>query len=398
MARFSPLALMRLIGPGLLVAATGVGAGDLITAAFTGARLGPTILWAVLVGALLKYVLTEGIARFQLGTGETFLAAALRDLGPVGRGIFGVYLLLWTLVVGSALMSACGVALAGLLGLSPSGWWPRGLGLLASGLGYLLVRRGGFLLFEKVMSVSILVMFVVVLGAALALVGRLEGLTEGLLVPRIPAGGLGWTVSLLGGVGGTLTILCYGYWIREAGRDGPGQLGACRLDLALGYAVTAVFGLGMVVIGAAMKLEGGGQDLLLRLADTLAEALGAWAGPFFLIGALAAVFSSLLGVWEAMPRIADDWWRSLRRAGPPPFDARLPALRIIALLPALGLFFELREVQKTYGILGSLFVPMLALGLLLLGRRGGQGSLSRLGLLAALLFFGWLAWLKFRGS
>ena len=38
------------IGPGLLVAATGVGAGDLATASFTGSQLGTAVLWAVLVG------------------------------------------------------------------------------------------------------------------------------------------------------------------------------------------------------------------------------------------------------------------------------------------------------------------------------------------------------------
>ena len=49
------------LGPGLLVAATGVGAGDLATAAFTGSHLGPAVLWAVLVGAALKFLLTERV-------------------------------------------------------------------------------------------------------------------------------------------------------------------------------------------------------------------------------------------------------------------------------------------------------------------------------------------------
>ena len=39
-------ALLRLIGPGVLVAATGVGAGDLATASIAGSKLGPAILWA----------------------------------------------------------------------------------------------------------------------------------------------------------------------------------------------------------------------------------------------------------------------------------------------------------------------------------------------------------------
>ena len=42
--------ILAAIGPGILVAATGVGASDLATAALTGTRLGLAILWAVVVG------------------------------------------------------------------------------------------------------------------------------------------------------------------------------------------------------------------------------------------------------------------------------------------------------------------------------------------------------------
>ena len=60
--------LIALAGPGLLLAATGVGGGDLATASIAGSLLGPAILWAVIVGAFLKFVVTEGLARWQLAT------------------------------------------------------------------------------------------------------------------------------------------------------------------------------------------------------------------------------------------------------------------------------------------------------------------------------------------
>ena len=46
-----PTRLLAVIGPGILVAATGVGAGDLATGALAGGKLGVAVLWAVLIGA-----------------------------------------------------------------------------------------------------------------------------------------------------------------------------------------------------------------------------------------------------------------------------------------------------------------------------------------------------------
>ena len=66
----------EIIGPGILIAATGVGAGDLATATFSGSKLGTAVLWAVLVGGVLKFVLTEGLTRWQLATGQTLLEGA----------------------------------------------------------------------------------------------------------------------------------------------------------------------------------------------------------------------------------------------------------------------------------------------------------------------------------
>ena len=116
----------------------------------------------------------------------------------------------------------------------------------------------------------------------------------------------------MGGVGGTVTILCYGYWIREEGRESVQALGACRIDLAVAYAMTGLFGLAMVVIGSELPpAPGKGVALIANLADVLRMQLGAmgpaarWA---FLIGAWAAVFSSLLGVWQSVPYLYADLW------------------------------------------------------------------------------------------
>jgi len=109
--------LLAIIGPGILVAATGVGAGDLATASFTGSQLGVAVLWAVLVGAFIKFVLNEGLARWQLATGQTLLEGCMAHLGRTFQALFLVYFVAWSFLVGCALMAACGVTFYAILPL-----------------------------------------------------------------------------------------------------------------------------------------------------------------------------------------------------------------------------------------------------------------------------------------
>jgi len=205
---------------------------------------------------------------------------------------------------------------------------------------------------------------------------------SGLLWPTIPSGGVPWTVALMGGVGGTVTILCYGYWIREEGRRGPEHLATCRIDLAAGYFATALFGLAMVVIGNSLgELEGGGATLVVRISEQLETTLG-HAGPplkwAFLCGAWAAVFSSLFGVWQSVPYLFADLWQLMR--GHERIDAAIDTRSLpyraylygIALVPMIGLAgVGFQTMQKIYAVAGALFIPMLAVVLLVLNGRAG---------------------------
>ena len=56
--------------------------------------------------------------------------------------------------------------------------------------------------------------------------------------------------GVLGGVGGTVTLLSYGYWIRETGRSGRDGIRTCRIDLTVAYVLSALFGMGMIIIGS----------------------------------------------------------------------------------------------------------------------------------------------------
>lgn len=381
------LALLGTIGPGILVAATGVGAGDLATATFTGSKLGTAVVWAVIVGAALKYLLNEGLTRWQLATETTLLEGCVTHLGRWVQWVFVVYLLVWSYLVAMALMSACGVAAQAMFPVFKDVATGKIVfGILHSLIAVALVRLGGYKLFEKVMSVCIAVMFAVIVVTAVALHPPWGELARGLFVPTIPdfsGEGLAWTIALLGGVGGTVTVLCYGYWIREEGRTGRAELNLCRLDLAVGYGMTAIFGICMIVIGDCIgEIEGSGATLIINIAATLNELFGHFGGLArwaFLLGAWGAFFSSLLGVWQSVPYLFTDFWGMVTlpegQDEKPVVDTKSLPYRAylvgIAVVPITGLvLFDFRTAVKIYAVIGALFIPMLATVLLSLNGNG----------------------------
>jgi Mn2+/Fe2+ NRAMP family transporter len=395
------------LAPGILLAATGVGAGDLLSAGLAGSHVGLALLWAALAGAGLKWILSEGLARWQLATGTTLLEGWAWRLGNWIRWVFLIYLVLFTLVVGGALMTACGIAGAGLLPLGTPQASKVAWGLIHSAVGLALVRFGSFALFEKLMSVLIAIMFVTVLATAVMIAPDWGSVARG-LIPSIPEGSTGWLLAVLGGVGGTVTLLSYGYWIRERDRNGLADVPLCRIDLAVGNGLTALFGLAVIIIGSRIKLEGGGAAVALQMADQLTLAIGPAGKWIFLAGFWGAVFSSLLGVWQSIPYMFADFLDLQRaRPGEHKVGVRTAKLReskayrgyllFIATVPALFLWTTVTQIQLAYGVIGALFLPLVALTLLLLnnreewvGRPFLSGYFINATLVAALLFFGYL--------
>lgn len=391
------------IAPGVLVAATGVGAGDVLTASLAGSKLHLVILWAVIIGGVLKLTINEGLARWQMATGTTLLEGWVEHLGGWIRWLFLAYLLVWTVATGGALMKACGVAGVGLFGGGDNGvvLW----GIVHSALGLVLVWWGGYQIFEKLMGACIGLMFAAVMLTAVLQPPPWDELVSGILVPRVPPGGGGFVLGLVGGVGGSLTLLSYGYWIRQTDRDGARGVRACRTDLTVGYTMTVFFGLAMVLIGSRVELPDVAKappEMALLLADQLAGgfgSLGRWA---FLVGFWGAVFSSLLGVWQSVPYMFADFVSMLRPArgeGSRDKDlAKTPAYRwyllAIAIVPIPLLWVSLTFVVLTYAVLGALFMPLVAFTLLLMnnratlvGRQFKNGPFVNTILVATLLFF-----------
>src|SRR5262245_39877307 len=75
------------IGPGMILAASIVGSGELIATTTLGAQAGFTALWVVFLSCLVKPVVQAELGRYTIATGETGLEGLNRVPGPRLRGV-----------------------------------------------------------------------------------------------------------------------------------------------------------------------------------------------------------------------------------------------------------------------------------------------------------------------
>lgn len=364
------------IGPGILIAATGVGAGDMITAAVGGANYSYVILWSVMIGAMLKYVLNEGIARWQISSGQSMTEAWLLHFPSWVSYYFLIYLILWTFIVGAALSGATGMAAHAIFpALSVSTW-----AIIQAIVAFLVVRFFRFQIFENIMKILISFMFTVVIVTAVAIQPDFGVISIGLFIPNIPKGSVWMILGIVGGVGGSLTLLSYGYWIREKNWSKPRHFKRIKLDLGVAYLLTGIFGLAAMIIAAQLKPEVmSGNQMVLSLAEKVGERMGLLGKWMFLLGFWGAVFSSMLGVWQGIPYLFADFMQT-RKTIKAPTTKEHDSLEkgnyylyfqiFLVFVPLSMLFFQKPVwIIMVYAVVGGLFMPFLAVSILYLNNR-----------------------------
>jgi len=396
------LNLLKMTGPGIIVAATGLGAGDIVAASAAGAQFGTILLWAVVFGGVLKFVLTEGIGRWQLATGKTLLEGWIDYLPKAFSWYFLVYMMLWSFMVAGAMMAACGLAAYAFFPQLPLAWW----GVIHALAALLLVWLGAYSLLENAMKLFIALMFVTVLFCAIRVMPDLGEIGAGLVIPRVPDSGMANVLSIIGGVGGTITIMSYGYWMREAGWQGKEMVPVMRMDLAVAYGLTAVFGIAIIIVSAGVQPDlVQGNNMALAVADQLVPVMGETGKWIFLFGFWGAVFSSMIGVWHGVPFLFANFVYHYRQhkdlLASHENISRSPAYRgylLYMALPPMSLLLLERPVWIViiYAVTGAFFMPLLA-GLILYMNSSAtwvgdyrNSWMSKLLLGLCLLIFGYL--------
>ena len=385
------------LGPGLLLAATGIGVGDMVSSTIAGAEYGLTLVWALAAGVVLKFAITEGAARWQLATGKTLIEGWRDHLPRAAVLTFFLYFIIWSYFVSAALVAASALVPAAIFPSVPLAAW----GVLHAVVAFVMVWFGRYERFLAIVKWFIGLKFGAIIASALLILlwsgadwsgaGARSGFSTA------------YTLSLIGGVGGTVTLLSYGYWMREAGWAGPGRLASARADLTVSFALVFGFCLSMIFIATQIDWTGQildeGPRLCLLLADRIGQEIGPVGRGVFLLGFWGAAFSSVLGVYHGVPFLFDDMLHVWRREAPA--GQQGAAYRSWAGYLALAAISAL-VIQRpvwlvfAYTVVGSLFFPFVIATLLWLNnarisRAARNGPLVNVALGTALLLYGYLA-------
>ncbi|MFJ2670515.1 Nramp family divalent metal transporter [Streptomyces sp. NPDC087525] len=401
------------IGPGIVVAATGVGAGDLVATLIAGSKFGYTLMWAAVIGCVVKISLAEATGRWHLATGRT-LFEGWRSLGRWTTVYFAVYVVVWGFVYGATAMSSSALPIVALF---PDGPGLKTWAVITGLIGLVFVWFNQYAVFERVMTVLIGVMFVVVMYVAIRVVPDVGASFAGLL-PVLPDGSLLYTLGLIGGVGGTITMAAYGYWVNAKGWTNTGWMKVMRLDNRVAYLTTGLFVVAMLIIGAELLHSSQialtkGDRGLIDLGAILEDRFGPTTAKLFLVGFFATSFSSLIGVWHGVSLMFADFVERIRKervgaaadeagktteevaSGERERSVPFRAYLLWLTFPPISLLFldEPFGLVVVYGVLGAFFMPFLALTLVWLlnssrtPKEWRNGILSNVMLTAAGLLF-----------
>jgi Mn2+/Fe2+ NRAMP family transporter len=442
---------LRQIGPGLILAASIVGTGELINTTSLGAKAGFSLLWLILISCVIKVFVQVELGRYAITHGKTSLAAF--DTLPGPR--LGASWMCWLWLFMTLATQAQIAAMEGTVGQAAHMAFPAASDAVAHAAGrvfagaepylkpreeyfwagvttlaaILLLLSGGYKRLEKVTTilVALVTLFTVACVAVLQWtsfrISRPD--IEAGFRGSVPLGAIALAFSAFGITGvGASELFAYPYWCIEKGyarytgawspeeswaTRARGWLRVMRLDAWVSMAIFTIATVAFYLLGAAVLYKQGkdpqGPQMVRTLSEmylnplegTKLEVIRPFTRVAFLIGAWAVLFKTLYVATAANSRLTADFlaltglWRS---HGPRGRDRIVKLFCVLYPLAAVGLYYGFREpltLIKIGGISQALMLPVIAGATIYLRQRDNDrrvGPTFITDILTWLAFFG----------
>jgi Mn2+/Fe2+ NRAMP family transporter len=313
--------LWRVLGPGILFAGASIGVSHLVQATRAGAMLGLSLAVVVVLAHLVKFPGLSFGCRYAAATGRS-LIDAYRAQGRHAIGTLWVITLgtMFAIVSAILLVTAATVQVAlvpvyGWIGWAPPLWGMAAVTGLATTA---IIALGGFRWLDRVMKALMVLMLVLTLTAAGLELPELlradwgDGTGRPWPTWGMLAANTAFIVALVGWMPAPMDISVWNsLWTLERAKQ-TGYTGTRRevsLDFLIGFGLTIVLALAFLTLGAALMhnrgvdIADGGPGFIAQVIELYTQSLGGWVRPIIALGAVAVMFSTLLTVIDAIPRV-----------------------------------------------------------------------------------------------
>ncbi|MFD0713440.1 Nramp family divalent metal transporter [Paenibacillus sp. GCM10027626] len=354
--------LILLLGPGFITAATVLGPGSITVSSKSGAVLGYSILWTLVVAALFMSTYTVIAGKIGCLNKDSLLTIVRQQYGGWLALLIGICVFLIT--AGFQTGNNIGV------GLVFDTVFGGGIGLwacimLVIALIFIWTSSNFYDLLEKIMMLMVILMILAFLGNLFAIKIDFADMASG-FVPSMPTvWGLviaisATSFSIAGAAGQSYMVQGKGW--------GRNDLGKSNASAVIGIIVLCALAIIIVITSAAVLLPKGIKvESAVDMAVQLEPLLGSMAKWLFLVGLFAASFSSFIANAVLGGMMLSDgfgWGKSLN-------DRSVKVLSSLLLVGSTLLAvvlntnpIELIVMAQATTILGA---PLIAIVLLLLG-------------------------------
>lgn len=320
------------IGPGIFILGYIIGTGSVTTLASSGASYGMSMTWAVALSCLFTYILIVHISRLTILSGNTLVYLIRREFGRAAALfiVIGVMITVVSSIIGVTAIAA-DVFQEWSRQLIPqtNGLHPAIAALVIIAILYYLFWFGRHRIFMRIMAVIAAVMSVSFLASMLMVIPSAKDVVTG-MIPGIPRGA-GSHLILAGLVGTTMAavvLISRTYLVAEQ-RWTLRELKTENRDAAISLALTFLVSASILAAAAgAMFPRGIAVEKAIDMVKTLEPIAGPFASSLFVLGIIAAAFSSLFPGYLMGPWLVCDYLNI-------PRNMHRKSIRIAVLLIAL---------------------------------------------------------------
>lgn len=338
---------VALVGPGLFCLGFTIGTGSVTSMVKSGSLYGTSLLWVLAISAFFTWVMTEAYGRYGIQTGDTAIHAIKTRLkgGRVWAVILIAGLVVSQWISLSSILNITSNAVSEVLylcipGLKESAayWIVLGMAILIAGSIWVILNRGNYGVFEKILSALVTLMglaFILSLFIELPAPGSIA---KG-LVPSLPkdSGALLFVAAFVGTTMSSPTFVIRPMILKSKGwgkDDGKLQRRDAIVSASLTFLISASI---MICAASVLHTRGIAVEKVLDMIYVLEPIAGRFAVALFVTGLLSAGLSSLFPIMMLAPELISDYRHGEMQTGTPLFKILTGIAALAGLtIPILG--------------------------------------------------------------